>query len=181
MKKTLLVAAVTMLCAASPQKSIPPKAKRMPAPARAAPALPIFDFMGANTETPFAGLADIKGCDVEGVKTSCYGTSLVGESRVFLGRSFNKDVLYLVNAGFPNPQYLSLQQVFRAKYGNPSKIEIRKWQSKAGATFDNTVIQWRFKGGVLELESMGSKVGEGTFSYFNAANAPETAPPPVNF
>jgi hypothetical protein len=88
----------------------------------------------------------------------------------------------MVSASFGEQAYQSVADAFTTKYGQPAKMEVRKWQSKAGATFDNRVMIWKFSGSsTLELESMGSEVGAGRYVFKSAANAPPADAPKVDF
>lgn len=106
----------------------------------------------------------------------------IGNAPIYvLTMSFNDAKMYAVYGSVKSFAYIDLMSAFTAKYGSPSASKTEKWQSKAGATFDNVVTTWHFKGGDLELKAMGSSRDDSDFFFFDAANAPASAPPPVNF
>jgi hypothetical protein len=152
--------------------------KATPAPP---PALPVFEFKDETTETD-SNIAGRSGCSHKpnGV-WSCYGYDTVAGLRVFLGRSYYNNRLYSVVASFDQDGLQTIRDALVAKYGAPAAMETRKWQSRGGASFDNQVAIWRFKGGALELESMGAKVGQSVFAFSSALNSPPAEAPKVDF
>lgn len=153
---------------------------------KAAPPLPTFEFLGQRTDAPRT-MTDLQGkpCTTKGARTTCANFSfptVAGRPMRYLSLEFLNDRLYMVLASFGEQAYQSVADAFTAKYGQPAKIEVRKWQSKGGATFDNRVMIWKFgDGGTLELESMGNEVGAGQFVFTSTTNAPPAEAPKVDF
>lgn len=152
----------------------------------AAPAkpLPIFDFMGSNTEEISAtDQTDQSTCTTDGDKKSCtkFEPTLAGKQIDFLMQDFYKGKLYHVFGAFGEYAYGDLLSAFTTKYGASAQIVTRKWQSKGGSVFDNSVVIWHFKGGDLELDSMGLEVGKGSFEFTSEPNSPPAAPAKVDF
>jgi len=154
--------------------------------------LPVFTFQGYNTEEVATaeslatepGMSGLKGCSTENDVTDCtnYQDPVIGGARTeWLMKRFYRGKLFYVFDSFRQFALPDILAAFNAKYGPPSKIETRKWQSKAGATYDNEVYVWQFKGGTLELSSMGQRVDEGSFEFVSTDNAPPPEPAKVDF
>ena len=148
--------------------------------------LPMFEFMGQTTDAQ-PTMAELQGnkCTSSGARYTCTNVSyptVAGRPMRYLQIAFFNDRLYAVSAAFGDLAYQPVAEAFTAKYGQPAKIEVRKWQSKAGASFDNRVMIWNFSGGgTLELQSMGSKVDEGRFDFVSTTNSPPAEAPKVDF
>lgn len=157
-----------------------------PPTAKAAPSLPVFEFLGQRTDAP-RSMTDLQGkpCTTKDAKTTCANYSfptVAGRPMRYLVLEFLNDRLYMVSASFGEQAYQPVADAFTAKYGQPGKVEVRKWQSKGGATFDNRVMIWKFSGGgTLELESMGNEVGAGRYIFTSTTNAPPADAPKVDF
>lgn len=188
MKKLILCvacAAVAFAPANAQRRATRPAPK---AAAKPVAAKPVFSFLGVTPEAPVtSATVGGKDCAVNATgKTECsapYSNDFkIGNAPVFiLSMSFNDAKLYSVYGSVKSFAYTDLLSAFVAKYGPPSETKSEKWQSKAGATFDNVVSTWHFKGGDLELKAMGSRRDDSDFFFFHGANAPASAPPPVNF
>jgi hypothetical protein len=189
MNKLIVLAACVAVMASSADAQRRPV--RPPAKAAAKPAAvkPVFSFLGVTPEAPVtAATVGGKECAVSAIgKTQCsvpYTATdfKIGNAPIYiLNMNFNDGKLYTVFGSVKSFAYLDLLSAFTAKYGPASTTKIEKWQSKAGATFDNAVSTWQFKGGELELKAMGSRRDDSDFFFFHAANAPASAPTPVNF
>lgn len=201
MNTRLAAAALAVALAASSGHAAPRRAVARPAPAGSvtptiprstaavppAKALPVFDFQGQNTdaeyETPIT--SDSGGCHPESATTiECaqyLGAKLAGEDLDWLTKRYHAKRLYMVSAVFNDGAYSTIQQALVAKYGAPTSTASKKWQSQGGATFDNVVSTWVFKGGALELNSIGHKVGKSSFDFVSGANAPAPEKPKVDF
>ncbi len=178
-------AAVTFAPANAQRRATRPAPK---AAAKPVAAKPVFSFLGVTPEAPVtSATVGGKNCAVNATgKTECsspYSSDFkIGNAPVFiLSMSFNDAKLYSVYGSVKSFAYTDLLSAFVTKYGQPSEIKSEKWQSKAGATFDNVVSTWHFNGGNLELKAMGSRRDDSDFFFFHGANAPASAPPPVNF
>lgn len=175
------LAALVALSLATPNAAASP-----PAPMPTAASLPVFEFMGQRTDaSPTMTVLQGNKCTTEGPRYTCTNVrspTVAGRPMHYLQIAFFNDRLYAVSAAFGDLAYQPVAEAFTAKYGQPTKIEVRKWQSRAGATFDNKVMIWNFAGGgVLELQSMGSQVDEGRFDFLSATNAPPVEAPKVDF
>lgn len=185
----LALAAPATLAAAPAHRSTkapaPRPAAAVPATQRALP-LPVFEFMGQTTDAPRT-MTDLQGkaCTTKGAKTTCENynfPTVAGRPMRYLVMEFFNDRLYMVSASFGDQAYQPVADAFTTKYGQPAKVEVRKWQSKAGATFDNRVMIWKFSGGgTLELESMGNEVGACRYTFTSTTNAPPAEAPKVDF
>lgn len=182
MTKLLASMAAIALAAAAPAHS----SSAPTPPARVTAPPPAFEFMGQTTDAPRT-MIDLQGksCTTKGPKTTCENYSfptVAGRPMRYLVLEFFNDRLYMVSASFGEQAYETVADAFTAKYGQPTKIEVRKWQSKAGATFDNRAMIWKFSGGgALELESMGSEVGACRYTFTSTRNAPPADAPKVDF
>jgi hypothetical protein len=179
-----LIIAVTV----APAVAAPPPRARAPAvkPIPARQPLPIFDFMGQNTETVSTmtalNAAKCDAADTEG-KVDCtdYNDPTVGGVRLnFLVMNFYKGKLYSVFGTGGKYTFPSLLSAFTAKYGTP-KLETRVWQNRMGAKLDNPVAIWHFRGGNLELASIGSRIDDVDFMFISGPNSPPAPPPKVDF
>lgn len=185
MKALLLT--VTALALATPALAAPAhRPSTAVPPVTISKPLLVFEFMGQKTDTPRT-MTDLQGesCKVKGATATCanYGfPTVAGRPMRYLILEFFNDRLYMVRASFGEQAYQSVAEAFTTKYGQPAKVETRKWQSKAGASFDNQVLIWKFGGGgTLELESMGEEVGAGRYTFISATNAPPAEAPKVDF
>lgn len=161
-------------------KAGPPKAALRPAPV----VLPVFSFLGDDTETPTTRTAlNAAACTTSGDKTTCddYSSPKIGGADLkWLSLSYNRGLMYEVMGGTWTNRYSTLLDAFTAKYG-PPKVETRKWQAKSGATFDNTAAIWQFKGGTLELVELGPDLNTALFTFVSTVNAPPKEKPKVDF
>jgi hypothetical protein len=152
--------------------------------------LPVFDFQGEDTETEYqiplklSGKSWGSGCNRTGDTILCtnYDHPIVaGRPMRWLSKDYYKNRLYCVQAQFGQGAAKDVLDALLKKYGPPSETEVRKWQSQAGATFENTVAIWKFKGGKLELESIGSEINSGIFTFTSEENSPPKAAAKVDF
>jgi hypothetical protein len=149
------------------------------------PELRVFDFLGQNTETP-STMTSLNGVPCKTSKdghrrcTAFNRPEIGGVTLKLLGMNFYNDKL-LSLFGAAEPRFFpALLSAFSAKYG-PPEMQTRKWQNRAGATFDNTVAVWRFRGGNLELAAIGSQIDVTDFMFVSIANSPPTPAPKVDF
>lgn len=180
-------AALTAAPAHRAPAAVPPKPVTPPAPPAPPPApLPVFEFMGQTTDANRT-MSELQGsyCTAKGPKTTCANYSypkVAGRPMRFLDLEFFNEKLYMVLATFGEQAYQAVADAFTAKYGRPAKVEVRKWQSKGGAVFDNTVMIWKFRdGGTLELESLGNEIGAGRYTFTSTTNSPPAEAPKVDF
>jgi len=171
------------LCVIGSQVEAAPKSARKSSPS-ATKTLPVFTFLGEDTES-VSSRTELNGskCTVTGPKTSCTDMNdpvIAGQKMRWLTLGYYNSRLYAVYGNFGKYAFGEILSAFSAKYGKPS-METRKWQSKAGATFDNLVAVWKFKGGYLELESMGLDINTGSFEFTSKTNSPPAEPPKVDF
>jgi hypothetical protein len=146
--------------------------------------LPVFSFRGEDTETPRSDKSTAEGCIYdEDEKAICIEPFVMagGVALDQLTKHYSHNKLYGLAALLSTKDVQTLADAFSAKYGPPSKIEVRKWQSNGGATFDNTVEIWYFKGGELDLESIGPDVNTAKFTFISLTNAPPLEKPTVDF
>lgn len=185
----VLVLSTAATLAAGPPQRAPQKSASRPVTAAPAPRsvpLPQFEFMGQTTEAP-PTMTELQGneCTTNGARYTCTNVdspTVAGRRMRYLQIAFYNGRLYGVSAAFGELAYQAVAEAFTTKYGEPTKIEVRKWQSKAGATFDNRVLIWNFNGGgTLELQSIGSKVDEARFDFSSTINAPPKEAPKVDF
>lgn len=149
---------------------------------------PEFSFLGVSPEAQVSSaLIGGKDCAVNPVgKTECsapYSSSLkIGNAPIYvLELEFNNGKLYAVIGSVKSTAYSDLMSAFSAKYGSPAESKPEKWQSKAGAVFDNLVSTWHFKGGDLVVQAMGTSRDDTDFMFSHLGNAPAAVPTPVNF
>lgn len=159
--------------------------QKRPAASSSAARLPIFDFLGQNTEAPatMTMLNSVK-CDAGASgKISCtdYNDPAIGGVILsFISLGFYNGKLYSVAGSGGRYTFPELLRAFTAKYG-PPRIETRKWQNRVGGTLDNKVAVWKFKGGNLELAAIGSRMGDVDFEFLSILNAPPAPPAKVDF
>ena len=154
------------------------------APKAAPSSLPIFSFLGDDTET-VTKRTELNGnsCTTDGSLLKCtdYSIStLAGAPILWMSISYNNGLMYQVIGATNYTRFSTLLDAFTAKYGKPI-LSTEKWQARNGATFDNSVARWRFKGGMLELESRGTRVDEPMFTFVSSANAPPPDKPKIDF
>ena len=146
--------------------------------------LPVFSFLGDDTETITTRTElNQNKCSQKGDVLECddYRTvQLAGTELKWLSISYYKGKLYQVISSTWTNRYSILLEAFTAKYGKP-EIEIRKWQAKSGATFDNSVAIGRFKGGTLELKSLGVDLNSAGFTFVSSLNSPPREKPTIDF
>ncbi len=170
-----VIAAVPLLLAAGSAATHRPRA------AAASKPLPVFEFKGRTTEE--TGPTNIADCpDTDGESDCGYeNPPMAGTTLEYLHLKFHNQRLYEVLGGFSDWAYPKVRDALGAKYGSPNSVATRKWQNKAGNTFDNVVSIWHFKGGDLELDSMGSTTDTGLFIFISGQNAPPADKPKVDF
>lgn len=182
MRTLVLMIAVAALGATAANGKVPARA-----PAQQQAKQPIFDFLGQNTETPSSPfMLGFKNCiPAPSGKTTCsndLNVVKIGSAQVvLLMMSFNDGKLYSVIGDTIQMAYPDLLAAFTVKYGEPDVTEVRKWQNKIGATFDNSVSIWTFHGGKLELSQMGSRRDSCGFQFLSSKNTPAAPPPTINF
>lgn len=184
MGKFTLPLMLAMLCSFSYSAAAQDSSSQAAAPSSEAE-LPIFDFLGQNTETP----STMKALNGVPCKTSKDGhrsctafnrPKIGGVSMNFIGMSFYNDKLHTAFGMAESISFYDLLSAFTAKYGKP-EMQTRKWQNRAGASLDNTVAVWRFRGGKLELASLGQQIDKTDFMFISFANAPAPRAPKVDF
>jgi hypothetical protein len=82
-------------------------------------------------------------------------------------------MLYL----FHDMDFTLLNEAFTSKYGRPCAVTHPKWQSKGGATFDNTLVTWCFKTGKLVLTAISVSRDYGDATYTDTYQAPSKSVP----
>lgn len=182
MNKNLLLALSLCVVATQADAAAPKSTKK--SSASTGKTLPVFSFLGEDTENVI-NRTDLNGtkCTVSGQKTSCTDMAdpvIAGQKLRWLTLDYYNGRLYSVYGNFGKYAFGEILAAFSAKYGKPT-METRKWQSKAGATFDNLAAVWKFKGGELELESMGLDINTGSFGFTSKTNSPPPDPPKVDF
>lgn len=177
----LLIAALsTGASAQAARKPAPSAAKPIPRPAPA-PELPVFDFLGHNTETPSTVNPKCpKDKDGSVSCTDFANPTLAGVTLKWLSLSFYNNKLYRVIGSGGRYTFPGLLSAFSKKYG-PPKLETRKWQNRAGAVLDNDVATWQFKGGILELSSIGSRIDDVDFYFISLPNSPPSPEQKIDF
>lgn len=179
-----LVGMLALTGQASAQKRAAPRQPGKPSTAKPVPVLPVFSFLGDDTETPTKRtMLNESACTVNGDLTDCadyHQSQLGGVTLKWLSLSYNRGLLYRVLGSLSTNDYATLLAAFTTKYG-AAKIGTRKWQAKSGATFDNTMATWNFKEGILELESLGTDLNSGLFTFSSSVNRPEPEKPKVDF
>ena len=154
---------------------------------------PIFSFQGEDTETAIS--TSPQNCSRKEDKIECTyfsagggltstpQTIVAGISMKFVMKDYNSQTgrLYYVYASMGSGGYAAVVSAFAEKYGDPAETQTRKWQSKGGAVFDNTVSIWHFKGGDLEADSMGLDINSASFEFTSTLNAPAGSKPKVDF
>lgn len=182
MRSSILLAAVALLATGGATAQTPrPKRKSFETPKKA---LPVFSFMGDDTETATSRTKlNESDCTTTGNLMECadYSIShLAGAPILWMTMSYNKGRLYRVMGTTNYTRFTTLLDAFTVKYGKPVMAN-QKWQSKIGATFDNSVARWYFHGGLLELQSRGMAADEPMFLFVSSENAPPAEKPKVDF
>jgi hypothetical protein len=158
--------------------------KPAPRPKKAAPKpLPVFEFLGQDSETPTT-MTELNGRPCSGtVKMNCanIGLATIGGEHVFyLNMNYYRTLLYRVSARFEARSFLPLLAAFSEKYGKPA-ITTRKMQTRGGAVASGSVASWRFKGGTLELVEKDAVADAGQFLFLSKDNQPPPDKPIVDF
>lgn len=180
MRLFLALAAVALLVGSAAECRTPQRAGK----ARPAASLPVFSFMGDDTETvTMRTKLNDEVCSTEGEILKCtdYSIShLAGAPILFMSLSYNKGLLFRVIGTTNYTRFSTLLEAFTVKYGKPS-LSSQKWQSRSGATFDNSVARWFFRDGMLTLESRGTAADEPMFTFVSTKNAPPAEKPKIDF
>ena len=145
--------------------------------------LPNFEFKGVRAGEP-ADMSIMTDCKPDDGLTRCYGRDpnvagvrlILAPSYYFLNGKLSM-MLFLFNA----PQFSTMAQAFSTKYGPPCRTTHPKWQSKAGAVFENTVMTWCFRTGELELAAMSSSRDYGHAQYVDKVVKLPPKPATVDF
>jgi hypothetical protein len=158
--------------------------KPAPRPKKVAPKpLPVFEFLGQDSETPTT-MTELNGRPCSGtVKMSCANIGLAtigGEHVLYLTMNYYQARLYRVSARFEARSFLPLLAAFSEKYGKPA-ITSRKMQARGGALVSGSVASWRFKGGTLDLVEKDGAVDAGQFLFLSKDNQPPPDKPIVDF
>ncbi len=82
---------------------------------------------------------------------------------------------------FAGPLFPTYSSAFEAKYGKSCRFEHPKWQNRAGATFDNTVVTWCFTTGELQLTEMSVQQQIGLVTYTDTLNKVPAASAKIDF
>lgn len=209
-----LIAAATVFALASGLNAKPlpvkPRAKTsvtIPAPVAV---LPIFTFMGHDTETVYSDSAFKPNCTLNASqcagpnkndvasplkalgkckfnqvgKTECTnfdGPQVAGRSMKWVQMNYFNGKLFSVYGNAVKYAYADLLSAFTAKYGRPASTTVEKWQAKSGATFDNSVAHWKFKGGDLVLNELGLDLNSCSFEFVSTENSPPPDQPKIDF
>jgi len=186
MRYSLLVAVAALAVGPSAyaQKSAPKRTDTKVAPQPAPASLSVFSFLGDDTETP-TQRTELNGskCTATGTQLDCMDfrdPKIGGADLKWMQLTYNNGLLYRVLASTWTNRYSALLDAFTAKYGTP-RIEVKKWQAKSGATFDNSVATWTFKGGELELSSLGTDLDSALFTFVSTINSPPREKPKIDF
>lgn len=143
----------------------------------------ILDFLGQDTETP-STMSELNGkaCSVKGSITQCKALNvrLAGVTLRYLSLEFHDGRLYTLYGALYREDLGDVLGAFSEKYGNP-RARTAIWEDRAGTTFDNPTFIWSFKGGDLELETMGWDTETSAFTFVSADNRPPPEKPVVDF
>lgn len=146
-------------------------------------ALPVFSFMDQSTEQPRT-MTMLGGdeCTISGATVSCLeiGGELAGQRMVLMTVGFYNERLYKVTGAAKRWAFPDILAAFTLKYGKPS-MRSEKWQNRMGASLDNSIATWSFKGGKLELRAIGSSIDLTEFNFLHAGNSPPRAAAKVDF
>lgn len=145
------------------------------------PSLPVFEFKGvrAGEVVDTAALGLKCGKPDEDQQIICRGNdATVGGITNLLAPAF-----YLYNGRlstmifvFDGSNYSTIAGALTAKYGEPCSTSHPEWKSKAGATFENTVMTWCFASGKLEAAEMSSRRDNSHLMYIDSNQPPPKAP-----
>jgi hypothetical protein len=67
-------------------------------------------------------------------------------------------LLHEIRTGGPAGQFSGVAEAFESAYGKTSSSRVEKWQNKAGASFDNTVMVWRNQVSEIEAKNFGDTI-----------------------
>ena len=185
MKTLLLSVAIATFLSSTCVNAAPPKKASRSAPATAAKPLPVFDFLGQNTES-ITTMTSLNGTACSGSvqeKFECRDFNdpkIGGVTLSFIDMTFYQGKLYMLIGSAGRYSFGDLLGAFSSKYGAPA-MKTEKWQNRAGAQLDNSVAVWKFKGGNLELKSIGSSLNDVDFTFISAINSPPAAAAKVDF
>lgn len=154
-----------------------------PTHALAAEPVPVFSFLGQDTDTPTTMTAIMgTACTHAGDETKCqsYGGELGGVKLKYIVMKYHQGKLYNMYGAIWDHGLGDMLAAFSARYGQPV-AEKRRWQNKRGSTFDNPTFIWKFRCGDLELESLGWDLNSSSFGFSCPANMPPPDKPVVDF
>lgn len=172
--------AVALMTSAQAQRA----AKRPPPRAQLKPALPVFSFKEARAGETMDP-APIGKCNPRNTGVSdevwCFGTdkTVAGVQMFETEYYFWKSRLYHLNFEFYNQygDYEILLRAFSEKYGKPCRSSVDRWQSQAGAVFDNATAVWCFATGEMKLQQHGDRFKFGRVDYGDEYRPPIHATP----
>lgn len=145
-------------------------------------ALPIFEFQGETTKGYYDHACAGSESIMEDGSRLCFADALFVGRSTLIGKTYWKNKLSSVYISFKQDRYPEIMQALLAKYGQPDSIEVKEWQSRGGVKLDNSVSKWLFDdGGLLQLEQVGSKIGDSRMTFDSKANAAPAAPAKVDF
>lgn len=168
----------------APVKPVASKVNSIKPVAAPTKVLTVFDFRGQNTRDSYNPTCAEKWAETRGDDGtySCTDFGLVAGVPASTLTSYYNGKLSSVYATFKDFSYSPIRDAFVAKYGKPDRTDTKPWKSKGGASFDNSVTEWLFADdSVLQLESLGSKVGEGSFTFISVKNSRPKQAPKVDF
>ncbi len=205
---TTLAAASGVIAKPLPAKPLPKPGATLQAPAKA---LPIFSFMGHDTETVYTESAFKPRCTLNATqcterdrhdisaplralgqcrsinqvgKTECTNRDypqVAGKTMKWVSMNYFNGKLYSIYGSAINGSYGDLLSAFTEKYGPPTSMGAEKWQAQSGATFSNMVSRWKFKGGELQLSALGLDLNSCAFQFDSIENSPPADHPKIDF
>ncbi|HSY51167.1 MAG TPA: hypothetical protein VLC46_20340 [Thermoanaerobaculia bacterium] len=82
------------------------------------------------------------GCVSIGEDRECVQRFKIGDIRVVGGFDVTDDRMHTVTFLFDSPNFEAMKAVLIEKYGPPTEQHSEPFQTKSGATYDNTVLTW---------------------------------------
>ena len=123
--------------------------------------LDISELSCVKTHSVHIVLGDIQ-CVEKGYKSKL----TIAETPVkFISFNFFNDLLSFINIKVEERYFSQIRDAFIEKYGKPTSEENSVIQNRAGASFDNSVLQWENSVSFIKLEKRSGQVDSSYISF----------------
>jgi len=85
----------------------------------------------------------------------------VGDHSLTINYGIIDGVVGRASFEFAAKDYEGIKQAFTAKYGSPTSVKQEPIKTRMGASYNNEIIEWKFKSGTLKLQKYQDNVVDG--------------------